>query len=572
MFTKNYRNRQKKAVQFSIGWFAILQLLILLSACQRDPGPIPIAPTNVPAGEQSIITIGDDAIEDSGLFLPLLYEVSDLTAQVEPGVPPQFVGSLPQPLTTNNDERQRSGQVTLQIGKSNLVGQWVYAAVAPFPSPIKTLSSIDLSALWLDESGPNLGPLVMDPDTYATFTAFLGPAAPDAVVLLQPEDIPGYAWTFPPSVAIIPFEQLAPLWKVLPIDGHSPIAPDFNAASYPLTIPISISGDPVFIDLFKETFLTDQTLHSNRRADRLTTLALTGVTAMARATAYTMEIQGVTYPAQDIAPWLLEADITHVSNEVPFAPNCPFPNPVQAAAVFCSSDRYIELLEAIGTDIVELSGDHFQDWGREAMIHTLDLYTANNIPYYGGGINATDASRPLLIEHNGNRLAFIGCNAKGGPYAQASESSPGAVLCDFEAIEIQIHGLVEQGYLPIVTFQHQEHYTYAPHPAQQRDFRRVAEAGAVIVSGSQAHQPQGMEFYGAEKRFIHYGLGNLFFDQYDYCFACRQGTVDRHIFYNGRHIQTELLPYIFIDYARPRPMTPAESDQLFNALFTASGW
>ena len=98
----------------------------------------------------------------------------------------------------------------------------------------------------------------------------------------------------------------------------------------------------------------------------------------------------------------------------------------------------------------------------------------------------------------------------------------------------------------------------------------MAEAGAVIVSGSQAHQPQGMEFLNGA--FIHYGLGNLFFDQYDLCPACRQGLIDRHVFYNGRYISTELLPLQFIDYSRSRPMTVDESNALLEELFTASGW
>ncbi len=39
----------------------------------------------------------------------------------------------------------------------------------------------------------------------------------------------------------------------------------------------------------------------------------------------------------------------------------------------------------------------------------------------------------------------------------------------------------------------------------------MKDAGADIVSGSQAHQPQGMEIRG--DGFINYGLGNLFFGQ-----------------------------------------------------------
>jgi poly-gamma-glutamate synthesis protein (capsule biosynthesis protein) len=116
----------------------------------------------------------------------------------------------------------------------------------------------------------------------------------------------------------------------------------------------------------------------------------------------------------------------------------------------------------------------------------------------------------------------------------------------------------------------------------------MAEAGAVIVSGSQAHQPQAMEFYpeetpaeagtGLQTRpyskgaFIHYGLGNLFFDQYDVSQACRQAFVDRHVFYDNRYISTELLPMMFVDYARPRPMTSDEEAELLHSVFSASGW
>jgi poly-gamma-glutamate synthesis protein (capsule biosynthesis protein) len=97
----------------------------------------------------------------------------------------------------------------------------------------------------------------------------------------------------------------------------------------------------------------------------------------------------------------------------------------------------------------------------------------------------------------------------------------------------------------------------------------LSEAGAVIVSGSQAHQPQGFAFQDGE--FIHYGLGNLWFDQM-WSLETRQEFLDRHVFYDGRHISTELLTAILEDYSRPRPMTPEERTQLLEAAFAASGW
>jgi poly-gamma-glutamate synthesis protein (capsule biosynthesis protein) len=243
---------------------------------------------------------------------------------------------------------------------------------------------------------------------------------------------------------------------------------------------------------------------------------------------------------------------------------------LQEKLVFCSDPDYIQLLEEIGADVIELTGDHFGDWGPQAMIYTLDLYRQAGLAYYGGGYNEADGRKALRVEHNGNRLAFIGCNAKGGGYAPGRGDNPGAVACNFELMDAEISRLRAEGYLPIVTFQHIEYYTYVPQPALVEDFRRVAQAGAVIVSGSQAHQPHGMELY--QGAFIHYGLGNLFFDQYHMGLPTSQGFLDRHIFYNGRHISTELIGIRFVDFARPRRMIPAEREELLRSVFDASGW
>ena len=137
-------------------------------------------------------------------------------------------------------------------------------------------------------------------------------------------------------------------------------------------------------------------------------------------------------------------------------------------------------------------------------------------------------------------------------------------------MESQIRDLSDQGYLPIATFQHFEYYTYYAQPNQVADSQRLADAGAVIVSGSQAHHPQALEFFAGG--LIHYGLGNLFFDQYEISFETRQGFIDRHVFYNGRYISTELLTILFIDFAKPRPMTVDERTDLLTNVFDASGW
>ena len=495
--------------------------------------------------------------------------VMDVSIWAPPYLAETLGTALPDPLRGLFVSEAVAANIRLEVGEANRVSQWVYALVTPFSSILQGVSGDELLLRWQGGSMSAYGslPLLMDANTAEIFTALWGPPAVGSVQVMPKEDLIDYAWAHPPALAIVPFEALEPRWKVLPVDGVSPVHKDFVLENYGLKIPISLNSDPERVALIRSNF---EIPASNLDPQKLTVIAMTGVTALVRATAYEMEQHGMTYPAQDIRGWLLEADITHISNEVPFAENCPYPDPVQPDVRFCSRDSTIQLLEDIGTDVVELTGDHFQDWGTEAMYHTLDMYRARGWLYYGGGADLFDGRKALLLERAPNRIAFIGCNAKGGSFAQAAEAHPGAVPCDIEWMAQEISRLKQEGYLVIATFQHHEYYMYAPQPDQQRDFRQMAEAGAVIVSGSQAHQPQGMEFLNGS--FIHYGLGNLFFDQYTICTACGQGLIDRHVIYDGRYISTELLPIQFVDYARSRPMTLEEANELFQTLFIASGW
>ena len=269
-----------------------------------------------------------------------------------------------------------------------------------------------------------------------------------------------------------------------------------------------------------------------------------------------------------------EADIAHVSNEIPFYTGCDFPNPSRYKLVFCSDPKYIDLLNDVGTDVVELTGNHFADYGAGAMLETLDIYRKNNIPYYGGGADLKDALKPITMEHNGNLIAFIGCNPVDlGKPPEATETKPGAAPCDHSYLVNTIQDLHELGYVVIATFQHQEYYSPEARPDQLADFHLVADAGASIVSGSQAHFAQMMEFYN--NSFIHYGLGNLFFDQMGDIPpvpGIRREFLDRYVIYNNKVISIELLTAMLVDYSRPRWMTPEERSSFLNEYFYHSGW
>ncbi len=450
---------------------------------------------------------------------------------------------------------------------------WIYALVAPFPTVLDGITSEQLHQAW-DGSGSGAiagHPLWMADSTLAAFTALWGAPASGSVKTASADQLLSIAWKNLPSWAIVPFESLDPQWKVLTIDGQSPIHKDFNPAGYPLQVLFTLSGSG-------SNNPAVNLPASNRDAAKLTTVIMTGTTSLVREIAYQMEVKGIDYPDSGIGEWLRQADIFHVSNETSFDPSCPPPDPYQNR-FYCSDPKYLGLFEDAGVDVVELTGNHILDNGTASMLYTLNLYKEHHMQYFGGGANLADARKPLLIEDHGNKIAFVGCNAGEPPEPYATNSLPGANPCDYAQFTAQISQLRNQGYLPIVTFQYKEGYSPQVMPWQETDFRKAAEAGAVIVSGSQSHVPLEMEFY--KDVFIHFGLGNLFFGQMGNQPpgpglppqpAERYEFLDRHVFYDGRYISTELLTAMLEDYARPRPMTPDERAAILEAYFGYSGW
>jgi hypothetical protein len=485
-----------------------------------------------------------------------------------PALPKSFLAVAAPPVGWSIAASPEEAAVRLQPGTENPVSAWTYVLVAPFPTVTDEIPGADLLAAW---SGAGSGafsgrPLLLDQNTLEVFSVIWGMPAPGAVQAIPAEDLVEVAWAERPSWAILPWEEVGPRWKVLAVDGQSPLQKEFLPDGYPLTVPISCLGEAEVC----EEAIAGEIPSANRDPSKLTTLIMTGVTALVRATAYTMEVRGVTYPAQDIGPLLKAADLTHISNEIPFAKNCPPPDPSPGMYPFCSDPRYIDLLEYIGTDIVELTGNHVLDYKADSLLYTLDLYRQRGWRYYASGVNLSEAREPVLVEHNGNRLAFIGCNRPGYSGEWATDTTPGTAPCDFPYLEAEIRKLRLEGYLPIMTFQYFEYYQYEPTPQQVQEFGWIADAGAAIVSGSQAHHAQAFAFSGGA--FLHYGLGNLFFDQLGFEEGTDSAFIDRHVFYQGRYLGAELFTIRFVDYARPRFMTPEERSEFLAAVFSAGDW
>ncbi len=443
---------------------------------------------------------------------------------------------------------------------------WIYALAAPFYTRIDDIKSTDLTALWRGSLSENLSVsrFYLTNETFNVMIALFGEPAVSSYKIVSTDELNNIALSNQPFLTLFSLEDLKPQWKVIRVDGVSPIDRNFHPDNYPLTVDIWVQGMVDNLDLSLE--------FTNFDPDKRTILMMTGVTALTRATAHRMETHGNSYPGQDIYDWFSSADFVHISNEVAFAEDCPYPDPLQADLIFCSSPDRIELLEYIGANIIDLTGNHLLDYGQDAINLTLSMYDDRNWATFAGGWNLSDARTPTLINHHGNQLAFLGCNPVGPPVVWATDTRPGSAPCgDYQWLVDEIVSLRAEGYLPIVTIQYFEDYTSYPSTQMKVDFDLLAKAGAVIVSGSQAHTPKSMVF--SDDSFVHYGLGNLFFDQMEVTYngvvmeGTREGFIDRMVFYEGRLMSVDLLTTIIEDYSRPRLMTSQERDTLLHRIF-----
>jgi poly-gamma-glutamate synthesis protein (capsule biosynthesis protein) len=310
--------------------------------------------------------------------------------------------------------------------------------------------------------------------------------------------------------------------------------------------------------------------------EKLTKLNMGGVVAIARSLAARMDQVGdYGYPAKEIGSFLADADLTHVSNEVSFVDGCV----AYSGMRFCSKPEYIETLEKSGVDIVELTGNHNNDFGSEYNKNTIETYTSLGMRYFGGGLNSEDASKVLYEEVNGSTIAFVGYNYYDtmlGTLALAGTERAGANSYSVEKLREDIAEAKENADVVIVTFQFQECWSYPATdviyppcyrpvavPDQEGVFKQAIDFGADIVVGTQAHQPQTYELYG--EGIIFYGLGNLYFDQINWI-GTRQGLVLSHYFYDGQYIQTKMTPILMNNDFVPEIADEEESKLLMELL------
>jgi hypothetical protein len=531
----------------------LLCLVLLAAGCTltiRDP--------RLPAGDISgPITVGiapNVPPRQAYLLRTLLAETPTLETTE---------GALPLSVVDDPQAARVQLNLTPVDANSERLIERFFAVVAPFATVQDEISLAEVEQRWRNAGA---APLYVTPLAADLLTLQWGPSA--ATQVAEDALLPALE-AAPGAVGLLAFDRLDPRYKVLTVDGVNLLDNRLEPGQYGLAVALTADGDaaPLVAALLQPKLAP----YSNRDPNRLTSLMMTGVTAMSRGTADQMERRGVLFPAAIISGTLAAADITHVSNEVPFLDDCVVNNTLNNL-ILCSHTSYWETLEAIGTDIVGLSGNHVNDFGREGARSSLQFYRDNEIPIYGSGMTVEEACAPLRWEHNGNTFAFLAALAYGPEGAWATDEEPGA--CYYydhkEQVLETVRELAKEVDIVAVELQYEETYFAYPTGNQVIEFRELRAAGADIVTGVQSHVPQALEPYGyldaGGPGIIAYGLGNLFFDQM-WSWETRTELYLRHTIYDGRVISTEILTGVLESYAQPRWATAEERAGILETIF-----
>jgi hypothetical protein len=419
-----------------------------------------------------------------------------------------------------------------KAGDADRVGEWRYAIAAPSFSKVEDITAAEFAALWKDKR------FVATADTIAALTATIGAGNVTPLAADARPDVTETQW------AIVPADELVPNWKLVTVDGWHPLERPAPSAKPPV--------GPLVVPLCSAT----KTAVRNIDPEKLTVLVMTGTTALTRYTSKLMEEKGVLYPLPAVEPWLKAADFVHISNEVSFLPKCNTGDG-KPTMQFCSKESYIELLEKSHANIIELTGSHLHDFGHDWIKNTIAMYEKRGWLWFGGGRDQVEATQPRLLEHKGNKLAFLGCNAPMTEW-KVLRRGPGVAACDLPRMQWQIADLRKRGYLPIVSVQHDEVYKHDPPNGLVRDLRALADAGPAFVMGSQAHCPHPWEVHRGA--YVHYGPGNFYFDQFWH--PVRDAAQDKLYIHAGKLLTVGHLYTRIEERGRPRVLEGKERTEL----------
>lgn len=284
-----------------------------------------------------------------------------------------------------------------------------------------------------------------------------------------------------------------------------------------------------------------------------------------------LETDGYDYPYVQVEQ-LLQADLTIANMESPIT------NRGQAQLkeyTYQSTPLALPAFRNAGFDLVTLANNHILDYGVDGLIDTMNHLQNNNIAFVGAGKTEDDAYKPVIIDKNGVKIAFIGIS-RVVPNQSWKALNPSSLHPDGLPGVANAYNLTK----PIDAIQKASKLAdlvvVLPHWGVERQMKptqqqidlahQYIDAGADLIVGSHPHVLQSVEKY--KGKWIAYSMGNfLFTTNASSTETWNAAVLKTTCKYSVCEIQ--MVP-IHNDGLIPRPMAADKAQEMFNKLTQVS--
>jgi poly-gamma-glutamate synthesis protein (capsule biosynthesis protein) len=208
----------------------------------------------------------------------------------------------------------------------------------------------------------------------------------------------------------------------------------------------------------------------------------------------------------DLYNTIKQADFTFTNLECPIT---NFQTPIKKTGpALKTNSSALDFLNSAGIKYVTLANNHILDYGNRGLDDTLQSLKVKKINYLGAGANFYEASKPMIIEKNGLKIAILNFaeNEWSTTFYNAPGASPIHPVRNYKSIQ-NAKKIADR----VVIISHGGHEMYKyPSPRMKELFRFYVDAGADAVLNHHTHCTSGYEIYN--KAPIFYSLGNFLFD------------------------------------------------------------
>jgi len=219
-----------------------------------------------------------------------------------------------------------------------------------------------------------------------------------------------------------------------------------------------------------------------------------------------MTKKGLLYPFARMQPVLKGADVTFGNLECCLSTQG---KPIPKQFNFRADPSEAVVLKQAGFTIVSCANNHAWDYGRDALLETVQDVERTGVVVVGAGANRAAAHRLRVITKNGLKIGFLAYLGLIPALVAESETEPCLSMASVESIRREVASAHDRVDVLIVSLHAGQEGAPSATPRQRLFAQTAIDAGADMVIGHHPHVVQPMEMYHGKPIF--YSLGNFVF-------------------------------------------------------------